>query len=269
MARIKMKKQEIRKDPIREFLAKAFAEIEGSIERYFKYYVIGFLIIALLLFGVFKYFVYLNEKREKNSLLISKILEISQAPVVVSDDKEAENYKKSGITFFSKEEEKIKELIKKIDELLSSNPLRNQKDLALFIKSSALVSQKQYDEALKILSEIKGNEMLKSDILLLKARIYELKGDDSNTLKTLEDLKNVKGIPQQLVLKLIGEFYERNNNKKMAIEYYEKALKSGEKFKEENKDKKNTQLFAALGAQYYRENVFEEEIRNKLKELKQ
>lgn len=227
MVKRKLKKEEIRKDPFREFLAKTFSEIETSLEVYWKYYLLGFGVIVLSVAGIYFYMENLQVKNEKNDLLVNEILEIADAPVMAKDNPERENYVKSGMKTYLSDDEKSSELYKKINELIANGPKKSQKNTAMMAKASDLARRGSYEESLKILDEIAKDERFKVSALQLKARIYEMQNDFAKAENFYKEISNLNApdLPKPLGIEMLGEFYQRNNKKEEALKAYNEALK--------------------------------------------
>lgn len=269
MVRRKLKKEEIRKDPFREFLAKTFSELETSLEVYWKYYLLGFGLIVLSVAGVYFYMENLQLKNEKNNLLVYEILEIADAPVMTKDNPERENYVKNGIKIYLTDEEKSSELNKKINELIANGPKKSQKNAALMAKASDLARKGSYEESLKILEEIAKDDRFKVSALQLKAKIYEIQNDFTKAENIYKEISNLNtaDLPKPLGIKMLGEFYQRNNKKDDALKAYKNALKilqdEKAKIRESNKKPPAT-LFLGNEAN---QDLLESKLKEKIGEL--
>jgi tetratricopeptide (TPR) repeat protein len=227
MVKRKLKKEEIRKDPFREFLAKAFSEIETSLEVYWKYYLLGFGLVVLTVAGIYFYMEDRQLKNEKNELFVNEILEIADAPVMAKDNPERENYVKNGVKTYLTDDEKSSELNKKINELIANGPTKSQKNTVMMAKASDLARKGSYEESLKILDEIAKDDRFKVSALLLKAKIYEMQNDFAKAENVYKEISSVNtlDLPKPLGIEMLGEFYQRNNKKEEALKAYNDALK--------------------------------------------
>lgn len=227
MVKRKLKKEEIRKDPFREFLAKTFSEIETSLEEYWKYYFAGFVVIVFLVAGIYFYMENKQIKNEKNNLLVNEILEISDSPVMAKDNPDRQKYLNNGLKTYLSEEEKSDELNKKINELMAGGANKSQKNIALMTKASDFARKGNYDESLKILEEISKDSRLKVSALILKAKIYEMQNDFTKAENIFKEISTIESedLPKPLGIKMLGEFYERNGKKDEALKAYNDALK--------------------------------------------
>lgn len=238
MQKRRLKKQDIRKDLVREFLVKAFIEIETSLETHLKYYLIGFFVLVGAVTISYFFFQHLENKNERVSFMISKILEIADAPTIDKNDPKIKQYKDSGTKYFTNKEEKESELKKNIDEFLSLNPSKDQKCAINLLRAREEVRKGNFEEAIKIASDVAKNSKYKGFALHLLAQIYESKKDfekAENTYKEISKLNTVD-FPEPLGLTILADFYERQMRKKDALKTYEEALKILEK----NKDKEAT-----------------------------
>ncbi len=269
MIKRKLKKEEIRKDPFREFLGKAFSEIETSLEENWKAYLIGFAIVVLSVAAIYFYMEERQLKYEKNLLLVSEILEISDAPIMAKDNPDRQKYLNSGMKVYLSEEEKSEELNKKINEFMAGGPNKNQKSIVLMVKAADLAKKKSYDESLKILEEISKNSPFKVSALLLKAKIYEIQSDyskEENVYKEISTLE-AKDLPKPFGMEMLGEFYQKNGKKDEALKAYNEALKflEDKKAKLKRNDNKPPETFI-LGNDGNQDQL-ETRLKEKVREL--
>ncbi len=266
MQRRKLKKQEIRKDPFREFLAKTFTEIETSFETNWKSYLFGFIALIVAVALIYFYIQGVQLKKEKTSYLITQILETAQAPVLDKNDPIRDNYKKSQMKYFTSSDDKTTELKKQIKEFEDLSPSKDQKCAVMLAKASSDAKSGNYSEALKTLEEISRNSKYRPSALQMMANIYEIQKDNEkaeNIYKELAKL-NSPDLPKPIGLKLLADFYERQNKMDDAIKTYKDILT----FMEQNKNKESKEPPETLLLQAQSRQIdFASQIRQKITEL--
>lgn len=269
MVKRKLKKEEIRKDPFREFLAKTFSEIESSLEEYWKYYLIGFGLLVLIVAGVYFYMDNHQRKMEQNDLLVNEILEIADAPVMAKDNPDRERYVKSGMKTYLTDEERFSELNRKINELFANGPSKSQKNGSMMAKASLLAKRGNYDESLKIADEIFKDSRFKVSALMLKGRIYEIQNDFSKAEVVYKEISelNTNDLPKPLGLKFLGEFYQRNNKKDEALKAYNNVLKILQDEKANTKETMKIPPPTVMIEGGNEQDFLETKVREKIKEL--
>lgn len=227
MARRKLKKEEMRTDPFRQFLARTFAMTENSMEHHWQAYVAGFIIIVAAVAGIYYYIGYLQDKSAASSLLLSEVIETAEAPVLPAGDPQRADYLKNGMTVFTSAEERSAELRKKIDELNAKGASDDQEKAALYMKAANLAWSGSHAEALRILDELEKDSSFKPVVIGLKARIAESQKDAAKAEALFTQLSKLKSddLPEPMGLTMLGQFYERQGKKPEAVQAYEEAIK--------------------------------------------
>ncbi|HQO20014.1 MAG TPA: tetratricopeptide repeat protein [Acidobacteriota bacterium] len=236
MARRKLKKEEMRTDPFRQFLARTFAMTENSLEHHWQAYAAGFIAVVAAVAGIYYYIGYLHDKNDASSALLSEVIETSEAPVLKPGDPQREDYLKSGMKVFTNPEERSSELKKKIDELQAKGASDDQEKAARYLKAADLAMSGSQAEALKILDELEKDSSIRTVAIGLKARIAESQKDaaKAESLYTQLSKMNSDDLPEPMGLNLLGQFYERQGRKAEAVQAYEEALKKIETARKSN-----------------------------------
>jgi tetratricopeptide (TPR) repeat protein len=227
MAKRKLKKEEMRTDPFRKFLGKVFSTTELSLEHHWQAYIAALIVVIAAVSGIYYYIDYANQKKETASVLLSEVMDISQAPVLQAGDPQRADYLKAGLKVYTSQDERSADLKKKIDELDAKGASRYQEKTALYLKASDFARSGSYPDALKILDELEKDSVFKSSALELKARIYEAQNDSAKAESIYTQLStlNSGNFPEPMGLSILAQFYERQGKKDEARKTCEEALK--------------------------------------------
>jgi len=264
MAGRKLKKEEMRRDPFREFLARTFAMTENSLEHHWQAYAGGFIVVIAAVAGIYYYIDHSAQKKDASSALMSEIVDTAEAPVLPAGAPERAEYLKNGMKVFTTSDERSAELRKKIDELNAKGASGYQEKGSLYLKASDLARAGSYSEAVKILDGLEKDSKFAPLALGLKARISELQNDPSKAESIYTQLSKIKGetFPEPMGLTMLGEFYERRGKKAEAVAAYEEALKVIAGKREKITDKKEQPQ------SMQQKDAMETKLRDRVKELK-
>jgi len=270
MAGRKLKKEEMRTDPFREFLARTFTMTEHSLERHWQIYIMGFVVVVAAIAGIYYYVDYLKDKRDAASALLSEIIDTADATIIPSNDPKRADYLKNGMTVFSTADERSSELKKKTENLKSSGGSAFQQKAASYLRASDLAKAGSYDEALKILETLEKDSHFTALALSLQARICEARKDTAKAESFYTRLSALKtdSLPEPMGLFSLADFYERLGKKSEALKTYESALKVIEEQKAKPAEKMKKNPPAAQQQQQQQGDSLETRMRERIRELK-
>jgi tetratricopeptide (TPR) repeat protein len=222
MASRKLTKQQMREDQFRDALTEIYVGTLTHLERFWKAYLAGLLVVAAAGAGGWYLWNRHRESLQERQYLLSRVMEALNAPVGEKADAGAS----PNLTFPS-EAARQKEVESRF-QAFSKEASGAARKTALLLEASSLLQKGKADEAVSRLSPLVSDGTYGPLALSLRAAAHEGAGRYDRAeadYKTLASLKSPL-LPAGEGAWLLGQFYERRGQKEKALSAYEQAEKA-------------------------------------------